>query len=34
MLYLAVDQHRKQLTANLRHEPGDVILKGLVDLLS
>ena len=27
MLYLAVDQHRKQLTINLRDEAGDVILK-------
>jgi transposase len=27
MLYLAIDQHRKQLTVNLRNEPGDVILK-------
>lgn len=27
MLYLAIDQHRKQLTVNLRDEPGDVILK-------
>ncbi len=27
MLYLAVDQHRKQLTVNLRDEAGDVILK-------
>jgi transposase len=27
MLYLAIDQHRKQLTVNLRTETGDVILK-------
>ena len=27
MLYLAIDQHRKQLTVNLRDERGDVILK-------
>jgi transposase len=27
MLYLANDQHRKQLTVNLRNEAGDVILK-------
>jgi transposase len=27
MLYLAIDQHRKQLTVNLRNETGDVILK-------
>jgi transposase len=27
MLYLATDQHRKQLTVNLRNEAGDVILK-------
>ena len=27
MLYLAVDQHRKQLTVNLRNEQGDVVLK-------
>ena len=27
MLYLAIDQHRKQLTVNLRNEPGDVVLK-------
>jgi hypothetical protein len=27
MLYLAIDQHRKQLTVNLRNEAGDVILK-------
>jgi hypothetical protein len=27
MLYRAVDQHRKQLTINLRDEAGDVILK-------
>jgi transposase len=27
MLYLAIDQHRKQLTVNFRNEAGDVILK-------
>jgi transposase len=27
MLYLAIDQHRKQLTVDLRNEGGDVILK-------
>ena len=27
MLYLAIDQHRKQLTVNLRNEQGVVILK-------
>jgi transposase len=27
MLYLAIDQHRKQLTVNLRNESGDVVLK-------
>jgi len=27
MLYLAIDQHRKQLTVNLRNEGGDVLLK-------
>ena len=27
MLYLGIDQHRKQLTVNLRNEAGDVILK-------
>jgi transposase len=27
MLYLAIDQHRKQLTVNLRDETGDVLLK-------
>ena len=27
MLYLAIDQHRKQLTVNLRNEAGDVLLK-------
>jgi transposase len=27
MLYLAIDQHRKQLTVNLRNEHGDVLLK-------
>jgi len=26
MLYHAIDQHRKQLTVNLRNEAGDVIL--------
>lgn len=27
MLYLAIDQHCKQLTVNLRNEQGDVLLK-------
>jgi transposase len=27
MLYLAIDQHRKQLTVNIRDEKGDVVLK-------
>src|SRR5271166_2311019 len=27
MLYLAIHQHRKQLTVNLRNEAGDVILR-------
>ncbi len=27
MLYLAIDQHRKQVTVNLRNESGDVLLK-------
>ncbi len=27
MLYLAIDQHRKQWTVNLRNESGDVLLK-------
>ena len=27
MLYLAIDQHRKQLTVNVRNELGDVLLK-------
>ena len=27
MLYVAIDQHRKQLTVNLRNSSGDVILK-------
>ena len=27
MLYLAIDQHRKQLTVNLRNEEGDALLK-------
>ncbi len=27
MLYLAIDQHRKQLTVNLRNEAGDVLLR-------
>ena len=27
MLYLAIDQHRKQLTVNVRNQQGDVILK-------
>ena len=27
MLYLGIDQHRKQLTVNLRNEEGEVVLK-------
>jgi hypothetical protein len=27
MLCLAIDQHRKQLTVNLRNEQGDVLVK-------
>jgi transposase len=27
MLYLAIDQHRKQLTVNLRNEQGDIVLQ-------
>ncbi|MCP4308519.1 MAG: IS110 family transposase [bacterium] len=27
MLYLGIDQHRKQLTVNLRNEQGDIVLK-------
>ena len=27
MLYLSIDQHRKQLTVNLRNESGDVLPK-------
>jgi transposase len=27
MLYLAIDQHRKQLTVNMRNENGDILLK-------
>ena len=27
MLYLGIDQHRKQLTVNLRNESGDVVLR-------
>ena len=27
MLHLGIDQHRKQLTVNLRNENGDVVLK-------
>jgi len=26
MLYLGIDQHRKQLTVNVRDEVGDVVL--------
>jgi transposase len=33
MLYLAIDQHRKQLTVNLRNEQGDVILQRQVSTL-
>lgn len=28
MLYLGIDQHKRQLTVNLRGEDGTVILKG------
>ena len=27
MLYLAIDQHRRQLTVNVRNEAGDVVLR-------
>jgi hypothetical protein len=27
MLYLAIDQHRKQLTVNLRDEAGQILLR-------
>ncbi len=27
MLYLAIDQHRKQLTVNIRNEEGDVLVR-------
>ena len=27
MLYLGIDQHRKQLTVSIRNEAGDVILR-------
>ncbi len=27
MFYLGIDQHRKQLTVNLRNEAGDVVLR-------
>ena len=27
MLYLGIDQHRKQLTVNLRNESGDIVLR-------
>ena len=27
MLHLGIDQHRKQLTVNIRDEQGDVVLK-------
>ena len=27
MLYLGIDQHRKQLTVSVRNEQGDVVLK-------
>ena len=27
MLYLAIDQHRKQLTVILRNEAGDIVLR-------
>ena len=31
MLYLAIDQHSKQLTVNLRNESGDVLIKRQVN---
>ena len=31
MLHLAIDQHRKQLTVNLRNEQGGVLLKRQVN---
>jgi hypothetical protein len=34
MLYLAVDQRRKQLTVNLRNESGDVPVKRQVNWAS
>src|SRR5215469_4438468 len=30
MLYLAIDQHKSQLTINVRNEQGDVVQKGQV----
>ena len=30
MLYLAIDQHKNQMTINIRNEEGDVIQKGQV----
>ena len=30
MLYLAIDQHKCQLTLNIRNEHGDVVQKGQV----
>ena len=33
MLYLAIDQHRKQLTINLRNEEGQVLLRRQVSTL-
>jgi transposase len=30
MLYLGIDQHRKQLTVSVRNEAGDVVLRGQV----
>ena len=27
MLYLGIDQHRKQLTVNLRNEAGEIVLR-------
>jgi len=30
MLYLAIDQHKTQLTINIRNEQGDVMQKGQI----
>ena len=32
MLYLAIDQRRKQLTVNIRNENGDILLKRKVSI--